>query len=338
MFNDLVSIIVPVYNVSQFIDCCIKSIINQSYTCIEVILVDDGSTDGSGERCDYWSSVDSRIRVIHKKNGGLSSARNTGLQLSSGKYIYFIDSDDWIHSSLVSTCVERLMEDNTDIVFFKYRYASLDGSSTEISRDSPHFPNEVVMSCGQALSALWNENIPNYSWSFLADRHVYNHVLFPEGKLMEDLATTYRLIVNADSVSFVSCELYFYRIRPGSILDNPRPKLVLDNYEHIVHIDSFANSFPYDLFSVERNWSIKYMTGDLIRAYKMRSLFDPDMYNSYFNDVMQTISQHINELGFFKLTLTNQLKIILIYLKMMPFLLLISDVRNNNRKLFGRRA
>ena len=116
--NPLVSIIVPVYNVEEYLEECVNSIISQTYTNIEIILVDDGSTDNSGELCDKYSLRDNRIEVIHKVNGGISDARNVGAKSAKGKYIYFIDSDDYIVSEAIDELVSVALRDNSDIVFF----------------------------------------------------------------------------------------------------------------------------------------------------------------------------------------------------------------------------
>lgn len=99
--NELISLIIPVFNVEKYLDKCVETIVNQTYSNLEIILVDDGSTDSSGEKCDYWKKKDNRIIVIHKKNGGLSSARNAGIEIATGKYISFIDSDDFIDLKMI---------------------------------------------------------------------------------------------------------------------------------------------------------------------------------------------------------------------------------------------
>ena len=112
MFADKVSVIVPVYNVEKYLDECVNSIINQSYSNLEIILVDDGSSDTSGQKCDTYKAVDNRIKVIHKKNGGLSDARNVGIEIATGEYISFIDSDDYVSEIFIESLVNKV--NNTD--------------------------------------------------------------------------------------------------------------------------------------------------------------------------------------------------------------------------------
>ena len=116
MNNPLVSIIIPIYNSEAFLDKCIQSALNQSYKNIEIVLVDDGSIDSSGEICDNYSSIDNRIKTIHKDNGGLVSSRKTGLKASTGEYVLYIDGDDWIELNLIENYVNQVLKHNADIV------------------------------------------------------------------------------------------------------------------------------------------------------------------------------------------------------------------------------
>ena len=120
MMDKLVSIVVPVYNVDKYLDKCVNSIINQKYKNLEIILVDDGSTDESGKKCDLWAEKDNRIRVIHKENGGLSDARNVGIDNSKGYYISFIDSDDFIENDMIEVLLKEIKENNCDISICGY--------------------------------------------------------------------------------------------------------------------------------------------------------------------------------------------------------------------------
>ena len=117
--QELISVIIPVYNVEKYLRECIDSVLNQSYQNLEIILVDDGSTDSSGEICDEYEKQDIRIRVIHQKNQGLSGARNTGFQNANGEYVYFLDSDDWIVPEAIKCLVKRAEEESADVVFFE---------------------------------------------------------------------------------------------------------------------------------------------------------------------------------------------------------------------------
>ena len=122
-----VSIVIPIYNVEKYLDRCIKSVVNQTYSNLEIILVDDGSTDSSGSLCDLWAKNDKRIYVIHKQNAGLGMARNSGLELSTGEYIFFLDSDDYVDVTLVEKCLKKANEYDADVVIYGRTNVDEDG-------------------------------------------------------------------------------------------------------------------------------------------------------------------------------------------------------------------
>ena len=126
----LISVIVPVYNVEKYLDKCVQSIVNQTYKNLEIILVDDGSTDHCPALCDEWAKKDERIQVIHKKNGGLSSARNTAIDVISGEYVIFVDSDDWIDLDMIASMLEFAETNDADIVSGGFYFESTDGTSS----------------------------------------------------------------------------------------------------------------------------------------------------------------------------------------------------------------
>ena len=128
MLNPLISVVVPIYNVDKYLDRCVESIIKQTYTNLEIILVDDGSSDNSPQICDNWNVKDKRIKVIHKENGGLSDARNVGLSFATGEIISFIDSDDWIEHEMFEKMLNRKKKDNSDIVSCGVKWVKEDGS------------------------------------------------------------------------------------------------------------------------------------------------------------------------------------------------------------------
>src|SRR5690554_2285343 len=132
--NELISIIVPVYNVEQYIEKCMVSILSQTYRNIEIILIDDGSTDNSGNLCDTYSAIDPRVKVIHKKNGGISSARNSGLEVAMGEYIGFVDPDDWIETNMYESMYSNIKRNNSEICICNY---IIDGSDYSRKTELP---------------------------------------------------------------------------------------------------------------------------------------------------------------------------------------------------------
>ncbi len=211
--KQLVSVIVPVYCVEEYIDRCVLSIVNQSYRDLEIILVDDGSLDNTSEICDLWSREDRRIKVIHKGNGGPSSARNIGIEAAHGDFLAFVDGDDWISEDMFEKVIDIFDQYNPDIVTFGCARVNDKGivyASTE------HVP-EGMMLPETAMHELLKGNINNYAVNKVYKKHVFDGIRFPEGRVFEDMATAYKLILNCDSVYCCAENLYFYFTRQGSI-------------------------------------------------------------------------------------------------------------------------
>ncbi|MFY4471828.1 glycosyltransferase family 2 protein [Bifidobacterium longum] len=210
----LVSIVIPAYNVSDYLDECLESVVSQTYANLEIVLVDDGSTDDTGVKCDAWAKKDIRIRVLHQKNGGLSAARNAGILHCNGEYLLALDSDDRIKQDLVRKCVSSLEDSSADLVHFGYSSITESGAHVNNHPDPEAEGDELLL-------LILSSKLPSHSWQLLCKRGLYDGILFPEGRKAEDVATTYKLISRADnSVTIPDC-LYEYRTRKGSILSNP---------------------------------------------------------------------------------------------------------------------
>ncbi|MDO5381697.1 MAG: glycosyltransferase [Eubacteriales bacterium] len=217
MNDDLVSVIVPVYMVEDYLKECIDSIINQSYKNLEIILVDDGSKDKSSEICDEYALNDCRVRVVHKKNGGLSSARNAGLDICRGEYIAFVDSDDFIHREFINAAIYAFKKfDNIDIVQEKYVSfkCTPENKVKNVSLD-----DILIFSKNEAKISLakYIDKITNISWDKVYKRELFSNIRFPEGRIHEDEFTTYKLLELVENVAYINQELYFYRQRENSI-------------------------------------------------------------------------------------------------------------------------
>lgn len=213
----LVSIIVPVYNVEKYLDRCIKSILNQDYYNIELLLIDDGSTDKSGDICDKYT-VDSRVKVIHKKNSGMSMARNTGLKYMTGEYVAFVDSDDYISNDYISHPLAKMVAMQKDIIIFDY---------CEIKNGRIYEPrykkNNVIQKISTAeneyiYNLLIAEDIPNSMWNKLYKNKLWEKVKFPEGRTYEDFFVWTDILRNKINIGYLPETLYYYnRENPNSI-------------------------------------------------------------------------------------------------------------------------
>ena len=211
----LVSVIVPVYNVEQYLPKCIESITSQTYKNLEIILIDDGSTDSSGKICDEEEKEDSRIKVFHKENGGLSDARNYGLDRAKGNWITFIDSDDFVTEDYVNYLLGLALTHRTKIAAGSHTifYESGKSNYKGLGRDT-----ENTFSQEKALEhILLDDGLDLSSWAKIYSADLFKEIRFPKGLAFEDTATTYRLFFLCDSVAQGGKSIYNYRIRANSI-------------------------------------------------------------------------------------------------------------------------
>ena len=214
--NPLISVIVPVYNVEEYLKKCVDSIINQTYKNLEIILVDDGSTDNSSLICDTYAEKYEQIKVIHKKNGGLSDARNVGIDLAKGEYLTFIDSDDWIKEGFIEYLYNLNLSNNTMIAVAPYIVVT---NSKQINCGNGY--RNAVLEQKEALKRiLLDQGYTVSSCSKLYHRSLFDNIKYPVGKIFEDTATTYKLFLKCESISFGSNGGYYYYKRDNSIINS----------------------------------------------------------------------------------------------------------------------
>lgn len=228
--QEKISVVVPIYNVEQYLVRCIESILQQTYPYLEIILVDDGSSDHSGEICDQYKQKDARIQVIHKQNGGLSDARNAGIKLATGKYIGFVDSDDYIHPKMYEVLLATMQQKQVDIAICNYQKINEQGiqESKEIQETIELFD------ATQAINLLFSDNeISNYAWNKLYKKELFEGVQYPFGKKMEDIGTTYRLFMKANQLAYTNYIGYYYYQRSDSILKSVDTQFIKDFREMI---------------------------------------------------------------------------------------------------------
>jgi len=214
--DGLISVIVPVYKVEKYLNKCVESILAQTYKNLEIILVDDGSPDGCPAICDEWAKRDTRIHVIHKINGGLSDARNAGLQLATGQYVAFVDSDDWLEPNMYERLYEVLTDTSADIVECGVLFEDDDGN---ILRDRKCERPIHIYTAREALRQLVLEDgVYQTVWNKIYRRTVLDGIDFPVGKCNEDEFWTYRVIDCASSYAVIEDTLYHYLQRDSSIM------------------------------------------------------------------------------------------------------------------------
>ncbi len=221
-----ISIIVPIYNVEPYLPQCISSLVNQTQQDIEIILVDDGSTDKSGELCDEYAEKDNRIKVIHKHNEGLSAARNDGIDISTSPYIMFVDGDDWAEPEFCEQAYDAVMQSNADLVLFTFNAIYNDGRIVKVECDIKSGPlnkdDAIRFNC-----TGWDA-----AWLGLYHRKLFDDIRYPVGKYYKDVGASHKLIHAAKNISFVNEALYNHRVgRIGSITESPKTRLHPDRKE-----------------------------------------------------------------------------------------------------------
>lgn len=210
-----ISVIAPVYKVEPYLDKCVSSIVNQTYKNLEIILVDDGSPDNCPAMCDAWAEKDSRIRVIHKTNGGLSDARNAGMAVATGELMAFVDSDDWIAPDMYEYLYQRLAEDNSDIAACGVQMVWEDKTPSRMLTQE----GNCVLNQEEAMRAIIEESwLKQPVWYKLYKTALVRDILFPVEKYHEDVFWSYQAVGSAKKVSVSDHVGYYYLQRGGSIM------------------------------------------------------------------------------------------------------------------------
>lgn len=260
--NSLVSIIVPIYNVEKYLSRCVDSIIKQSYENIEIILIDDGSKDKSGEIADTYADISHKVNVFHKENGGLSDARNYGLSNAKGKYVCFIDSDDYVHCDFVKQLVNICEKYNCEIAQCSFQYTTI---SNQIREDADS--SIKVFTNIQMLNQLYNETYLNtvVAWNKMYRKDLFTEIKYPTGRIHEDEATTYKLIYAATQIGITAEKLYFYYQNSESIMHKKYSLKRLDILYAIEERKKFY--FEKGLIDLSYKDCYRYLTKILINYY-----------------------------------------------------------------------
>lgn len=254
MSKPLISIIVPVYNVEKYLKKCIESILSQTYQNIEIILVDDGSEDNSGAICDQYAAEDARIVVIHKKNGGLSTARNAGIDRSNGDFISFIDSDDYVSEDFCKILLQAILNENADMVICNF--LSVDENYNLIQENNVNLP--IKNSCvnhDEFMKGYCGE----FGWYYviacnkLYKKSLFDELRYPVGKQHEDAFLIHRLVYQCNKIACVSRPLYYYVQRKGSIMSKISVKN-MDLGEALIDQYWFAKKNGYPML---KNYAVR---------------------------------------------------------------------------------
>lgn len=286
-----VSVIVPIYNVEKYINRCIDSILNQTYKNIEVILVDDGSPDRCGEIIDKYAEKDKRIKTIHKKNGGLSDARNHGMREITGDLTLFVDSDDWLKLDMLEIMVNEIVTSNADVVQAAFYYA-YDGYLLYDDRYYTENMDSIVLNNYELMKELViNERVKNFAWGKLYKTNLIKNIYFKEGVLFEDVFWAHRVMKNVNKYVILHKPLCYYLQRNDSIVANysvrnldileglkERQKFIEKNYKNLVNESNKilvkTSIFHYNLLTINSKKDKNKVYRNKIKSY---------IYNNYDN-------------------------------------------------------
>ena len=287
--KDVVSIVVPVYRVEPYLSRCVESLLNQTYTKLEIILVDDGSPDNCPQMCDAYAAQDSRIKVIHKENGGIANARNTGLAAVTGEYMTYVDSDDWAENTYVEKLLTLLKEYDADMATCQELWTG----DTEACIQ--HGPDQVKVYCTeQALeSLLYQKDFDVGPHGKIYKTRICKPHQYPSGMLYEDLGNTYKIVADCKKVVCTNQKHYFYFQSPNSItrsvFDKRRLAVVTlmdEQYDYILkHFPKLEKAASARKFGVycyilrqlpqENEWDeLRNKLWQFVRSYRFKMLFD----------------------------------------------------------------
>lgn len=302
----LVSIIVPVFKVENYLNRCVDSLLNQSYNNLEIILVDDGSPDRCPEICDEYAALDNRVKVIHKPNGGVSSARNAGLDMASGEYITFLDSDDWIDEKMIHLMVDSLIGYECDSVCVSINIVDKENNITNRFRSQEN----VILSGSDTAKLMLRDSFPyNFCWGKIFRKDLFDGIRFPVGRIYEDNATTYKAISRASKVYILSdCLYYYFREREGNTTSELKSDRAAFSYycgcvNCTEYIQFCSNNATFSDVIPDINY---YMTAWSKLCIESAIKSNKKEYNEYCRKVKKLIREH-------PFAISNRLKWILFF-------------------------
>lgn len=256
MAEEVVSVIVPVYMGEQWLERCVSSIRNQTYKDIEIILVDDGSPDHSGDICDRLAKADARIKVIHKENGGLSDARNAGIAASTGEYIMYVDEDDYIHPHMIEIMHKAAKNTGADIVVCDF--LAIPDKMIDFPPVSGN-PKQICFEGQDIMNQLWYRNLQTVvAWNKIYKKRIYDHVHYIKGRIHDDESSIHYILDQCKKVIYIDKTLYYYVQRSGSITSSKNWKHIVDVYTTYEERLSFLQSKGYNQMALFTKLHILY--------------------------------------------------------------------------------
>ncbi|WP_367366268.1 glycosyltransferase family 2 protein [Lentilactobacillus buchneri] len=322
----MITVIVPIFNTSDYLDKCLNSVKEQTYKNFEVLMINDGSTDNSKKICEKFSRIDNRFLLINQSNHGLSYSRNRGLDIAHGKFIFFIDSDDYIDNNLLQTVIPKMLLNNIDLFAFGY----YEQFGMKKVRSKYKNPNLMEISSEIALYHLFRGSFGSYAWHFVATKKLYmdNNIHFPINKLYEDIATTYKLLGNAHNIYISSDELYYYRQHAQSITHTQSSYNLNDMLDVFPEMDYFIyKNYPNlrnELYRFQFNTICMILIGMEGWNRNLYNLFRPHEKKqiSYFKKTVKILISICKESKQLDEPFTKQkIKLMLIRLHIFPFII-----------------
>lgn len=294
----MISVIVPVYHVEKYLKTCVESIQNQTYKDLEIILVDDGSKDVCSKMCDAFAEKDGRIRVLHKENGGLSDARNAGIEIATGEYIAFVDADDFIHPDMYETMVACL-ERNPDMDIVVCRYDKV-GEDVTVSALKQAAKDYYILEHEGLIRTMFSDAYEMFVvvWNKLYRKKVWDTLRFPVGKLREDEFVSYQYLYPQKRLLVMYDRFYNYRQREGSIMQKCEEKAYWDNMEALqqkLHFFETKEAQEYKA-CVERSLST------IIYYYECAEKYDNQQMKKQIRDVFMEEWKHVKQKGIVKIS------------------------------------
>lgn len=288
--NNMVSIVIPVYNVEKYIEKCVKSLCMQTYENIEIILVDDGSSDSSGELCDELSKTDTRITVIHKKNNGVSSARNAGLDKATGDYVTFVDGDDFVAENFIKNMYDSLSEANADISTCSHKRIELNSfeNTVKFINNSVHLP-VIKTGVESLIDMFYGKTCSASSGSKLYSRKIFENLRFQDLVMGEDTLFVYNAFMKANKVIHTDMPLYYYVQQEASVTNKKANYIKFYDYVKLYDsiINSDADKYGNDFYEALVNRLIE---NNFWVHMKLRNC--PDMYDFEKKHIVDNIKKY----------------------------------------------